>query len=91
MLLAAEEYGLTRDAAAAPEARGVEARILLERADALSRQLGVPPGWAVRVIAAVGNYGEMFERNLGAQSPFGLPRGVNRLWKDGGLMWAQPF
>jgi len=91
MLLAAEEYGLTQATAFRPEMQSIDARQLLARADALSRQLGVAPGWAVRVIAAVGNYGEVFDRNLGAQSPFGLPRGFNRQWKDGGLLWAQPF
>ncbi|NDY55471.1 transporter substrate-binding domain-containing protein [Desulfovibrio sulfodismutans] len=91
MLLAAEEYGLTQAAASRPEAQSLDARLLLGRADALSKQLGVAPGWAARVVSAVGNYGEVFERNLGAGSPFGLPRGFNRQWKDGGLMWAQPF
>ncbi|MDQ7832436.1 MAG: transporter substrate-binding domain-containing protein [Desulfovibrionaceae bacterium] len=91
VLMAAEEYGFTRASAAGLDPDNVDARLLLERTDALSRQLGVEPGWAARIIAAVGNYGEMFERNLGAGSPFGLPRGFNSLWKNGGLMWAQPF
>jgi general L-amino acid transport system substrate-binding protein len=39
----------------------------------------------------VGNYGEMFERNLGSQSALHLERGLNRLWTQGGLMYAPPF
>lgn len=91
LLVAAEEYGLTQETVDIPSQKSVDAKLLLERADALSRQLGVSPGWAVRVIKAVGNYGEVFDRNLGAGSPFGLPRGFNALWTKGGLMWAQPF
>jgi general L-amino acid transport system substrate-binding protein len=43
------------------------------------------------VIKSVGNYGEIFERNLGQQSPIKLDRGRNRLFRDGGLMWAPPM
>ena len=46
---------------------------------------------AARSIRAAGNYGEMFERNLGKGSALGLERGPNRLWKDGGLMYAPPI
>ena len=41
--------------------------------------------WALRAVQAVGNYGEIFERNVGAQSVLKLPRGPNRLWNQGGL------
>ena len=41
-------------------------------------------------IAAVGNYGEVFDRNVGAASVIGLDRGLNNLWTDGGLMYAPP-
>lgn len=50
--------------------------------------LGVDEKWAYNVIKAVGNYGEAFERNVGPRSAIGLDRGVNRLWTDGGLMFA---
>ena len=40
---------------------------------------------------AVGNYGEMFDRNVGPGSPLNLDRGLNRQWKDGGLMYSPPF
>ena len=53
--------------------------------------LGVKPGWVVRALEAVGNYGEVFERNLGRQSALNIDRGHNRLWTDGGLMYSPPF
>lgn len=52
--------------------------------------MGIDRRWAYNAIKAVGNYGEMFERNLGRGSPIGLPRGVNDLWTRGGLMYAMP-
>ena len=57
----------------------------------ISRALGLQPGWAVRAVEASGNYGEMFERNLGSQSALKLERGLNRLYTQGGLMYAPPF
>jgi general L-amino acid transport system substrate-binding protein len=45
----------------------------------------------VRVVGSVGNYGEMFERHLGQQSALRLERGLNRLWTQGGLMYAPPW
>jgi general L-amino acid transport system substrate-binding protein len=52
--------------------------------------LGLSADWAYRVIKAVGNYGETFERNLGQKSPLGMERRHNALWSDGGLMYAPP-
>ena len=67
----------------------------------VQRMLGVSPGmgkalhlddkWAYDIIKQVGNYGEVFERNVGAQSKLKLERGLNRLWTQGGLMYAMPF
>ncbi len=62
-----------------------------QEADALAKTLGVPKGWALRAVATVGNYGELFDRNLGIGSEIGLERGLNRLWLDGGLMYAPPY
>jgi general L-amino acid transport system substrate-binding protein len=53
--------------------------------------LGLDAQWAYRIVKAVGNYGESFERNLGPKSAVGLPRGVNNLWTKGGLMYAPPI
>lgn len=57
----------------------------------IAKSLGLEPGWGIRMIKSVGNYGEIFDRNLGAQSVFKLERGPNHLWKNGGLMHAPPF
>ncbi|GFK94208.1 Putative amino-acid ABC transporter-binding protein YhdW [Fundidesulfovibrio magnetotacticus] len=90
-LVTGEELGLTQANAAQSQAWSVPQRLFMEDAEALGRQLGLEPGWAVRVLTAVGNYGEVFERNLGQGSPLKLARKYNRLWKDGGLLWAPPF
>lgn len=67
----------------------------------VKRMLGVAPGmgkalhldekWAYTIIKQVGNYGEIFERNVGKASPLKLDRGLNNLWTQGGLMYAMPF
>lgn len=52
---------------------------------------GLDPRWTYNVIAKVGNYGEIFDRNLGPKTPLGMERGLNRLWTDGGLLYSPPF
>ena len=56
----------------------------------LGKQLGIDDKWAYNIIKAVGNYGESFDRNVGANTPLRLERGLNALWKQGGLMYAMP-
>ncbi len=53
--------------------------------------IGLETGWAADVIAAVGNYGEIFDRNVGPETALGLSRGVNDLWTNGGLQYAPPY
>ncbi|WP_035715705.1 amino acid ABC transporter substrate-binding protein [Azorhizobium doebereinerae] len=53
-------------------------------------QLGLTKDFAVRIIRAVGNYGEVFERNVGTGSKLAIPRGVNQLWSTGGIQYAPP-
>jgi general L-amino acid transport system substrate-binding protein len=53
--------------------------------------LGLEADWVVDVISAVGNYGEIYDRNLGPGTPFALERGANSLWTDGGLLYAPPY
>lgn len=53
--------------------------------------LGLDPDWVVNVILAVGNYGEIYDRNLGPGTPFELERGPNSLWTEGGLLYAPPY
>jgi general L-amino acid transport system substrate-binding protein len=55
------------------------------------KQLGLAPTWAVAAVKAAGNYGETFERNLGAKSQLGIPRGLNELWNNGGVQYAPPI
>ena len=47
--------------------------------------------WVVRIVKTVGNYGEVFDRNVGAGSPLGINRGLNNLWNKGGLQYAPPI
>jgi general L-amino acid transport system substrate-binding protein len=63
----------------------------LDNQGTFAKLLGVKPGWVLRILESVGNYGEMFERNLGQRSALKLDRGPNRLWTEGGLMYAPPF
>lgn len=92
-LIFAEEQGITRanaDAAATAE-KGPYALLSGEARSLLMKSFGLPPGWAVRAIKAVGNYGELYERNVGRDSPLNIERGLNRLWSEGGLMYAPPI
>ena len=54
-------------------------------------QIGLTNAWAANVIRTVGNYGEVFERNLGAKTPLAIPRGLNQLWNEGGIQYAPPI
>lgn len=53
--------------------------------------IGLDKQWAVRAISAVGNYGEIFERNIGVNTPLGLARGLNAQWTNGGILYAPPL
>ncbi len=53
--------------------------------------LGVNDDWAYQIIKQVGNYGEMFERNVGQASPLKIGRGLNALWNKGGIQYAPPI
>ena len=53
--------------------------------------IGLDKDWAVRAIAAGGNYGEIFERNIGPSTPIALERGLNAQWRDGGILYAAPI
>jgi general L-amino acid transport system substrate-binding protein len=90
-LLAAEEFGIT--SANAEEAVRTDARPevqrMLGRGGDLGQMLGVDNAWMLRIIRGVGNYGEIYARNL---EPIGIPRGRNALWTTaGGLQYAPPF
>jgi general L-amino acid transport system substrate-binding protein len=53
--------------------------------------LGLDKDWAKRAIGVAGNYGEIFEKNIGEATPIGLARGLNAQWTDGGLLYSPPF
>jgi general L-amino acid transport system substrate-binding protein len=57
----------------------------------LGEQLGLTKDWFGRIIKAVGNYGESFERNVGQGSPLKIARGLNALWTKGGLQYGLPI
>lgn len=57
----------------------------------LGSSLGLSRDWCVRIVRLVGNYGEIFDRNVGAGSKLGIPRGLNRLWSQGGIQYAPPI
>ena len=91
-LLEAEELGVTQAGVKQAQA-SIDPAVqrLMGSGEDLGRLLGLDKAWAARAIQAVGNYGEMFERNVGKGSPLQLPRGLNRLWSQGGLMYAPPL
>jgi general L-amino acid transport system substrate-binding protein len=64
---------------------------LLGKTPGMGEALGLPETWAYNAIKLVGNYGEMFERNVGEKTPLGLKRGLNALWTQGGLQYAPPI
>src|SRR5436305_12815583 len=91
-LIEAEELGVTQanvDDMAKSQTPAVQ-RLLGVSGD-LGSRLGLDNKWLVTAIKATGNYGEIFERNVGKASPLKLERGLNGLWSKGGLMYAVPF
>ncbi|MBW8830015.1 MAG: amino acid ABC transporter substrate-binding protein [Burkholderiales bacterium] len=92
-LIEAEENGLTQanvDEQKANSKDPVVQRILGTSEDT-GKLLGLDKEWALRAIKASGNYGEIFERNVGPKSVLKLPRGANNLWSKGGLVYAPPI
>lgn len=92
----AEELGITSENVAdqASSENPVVQRfvgVTPEGADPFDSGLGLEPDWIVNVISQVGNYAEIYERNLGPGTPFDLERGLNALWTDGGLLYAPPY
>jgi len=75
----------------AENARKPETLKLLGLHEDMGAGVGLTPGWGARIIKQVGNYGEVFDRNLGRGSALGMGRGLNALWSDGGLLYAPPM
>ena len=57
----------------------------------MGKALGVDERWVYTIVKQVGNYGEAFERNLGMGSPLKIDRGINKLWTEGGILYAPPI
>jgi general L-amino acid transport system substrate-binding protein len=88
----AEELGVTQvNIDSMLESSNPEIQRLLGVGSDMGQHLGLDSRWAYNVIKGVGNYGEMFERNVGPSTPLGLPRGMNALWNQGGILYAPPI
>jgi general L-amino acid transport system substrate-binding protein len=92
-LIAAEELGVTSANAEEMHASSAnpEVKRLLGVGDDLGQKLGLSADWSYQIVKQVGNYGEIYERNVGEKTPLGLSRGLNALWRDGGLIFSPPF
>ncbi len=89
----AEELGVTSRNVAALAKTSTDPRIrrLLGIEGKMGAHLKLDAAWAARIIGQVGNYAEIFTRNLGPATTLNIARGVNRLWSDGGVMYAPPI
>jgi general L-amino acid transport system substrate-binding protein len=91
-LIQAEESGITQaNVSEMKKSNDAVVRRLLGVQRGYGQFVGLDDAWAARVIEAVANYGEMFERDLGSGSVMKVPRGANNLWTQGGLMYAVPI
>ncbi len=84
----AEEHGITQTNVHSFKTKNPEIQRFLGESGNIGEKLGLRKDWAKQVIATVGNYGEIFERNLNS---IGIPRGLNKPWKQGGLLYSMPF
>jgi general L-amino acid transport system substrate-binding protein len=91
-MLNAEELGVSQKTIdEALKSNQPEIRRLVGAEGAYGEQLGLTKDWVVRIVKHVGNYGEVFDRNLGTGSKLGISRGLNRLWTKGGIQYAPPI
>ncbi len=91
-MIAAEEYGVTSANVDTQLADATDKEILrlLGKEGDMGLKLGLENNWAYNIIKSVGNYGEVYDRHLGPNTPTNIPRGINATWKNGGLMYAPP-
>ena len=90
-LVTAEALGLTQGSSMTSEQDDPALQRLIGEDWATASALGLPKDWALKMVETIGNYGEVYERTVGAQSSLRLPRGLNALWRQGGLMVAGPM
>jgi general L-amino acid transport system substrate-binding protein len=90
-LIEAEEYGVTQgNLDQLKSSSNPSVQRLLGTTEDTGKLLGLDRDWLVRAVRTTGNYGEIYERNVGSKSPLRIPRGLNELWSKGGLMYAFP-
>jgi len=91
-LIEAEELGITQGKVDALKGSAdPSVQRFLGVGEDLGKSLGLDREWAARAVKAVGNYGEIFNRNVGADSPLKLPRGLNAQWNKGGILYSLPL
>jgi general L-amino acid transport system substrate-binding protein len=91
-LIQAEEFGITsKNVDEMLKSNDPEIQRFLGVTPGLGKALGLDENWAYNIVKQVGNYGEIFERNVGVDTPLGLERGLNALWNNGGIMYAAPL
>jgi general L-amino acid transport system substrate-binding protein len=91
-MINAEELGVTsQNIDEALKSKKPDVMRLVGNEGTFGPDLGLPKDWAVRIIRHVGNYGEMYDRNIGAESKLHIPRGLNQLWNAGGIQYAPPI
>jgi general L-amino acid transport system substrate-binding protein len=87
--LTAEEMGVTsKNLDSFTDSNNPDVQRFMGKSGDLGKMMGLSPDWAVKIVAQVGNYGEMWERNV---TPLGIQRGINNLWTKGGLQYAPPM
>jgi general L-amino acid transport system substrate-binding protein len=91
-MINAEELGVTsNNIDEALKSKKPDVMRLVGNEGSYGEDLGLTKDWAVRIVKHVGNYGEVFERNVGSGSRLGISRGINRLWTKGGIQYAPPI
>jgi general L-amino acid transport system substrate-binding protein len=90
-LIGAEELGITsQNVREARTSTKPDVRRFVGAEGGLGPKLGLADDWAAQAVLAVGNYSEIYERNVGTRSRLGIPRGLNQLWSQGGILYAPP-
>jgi general L-amino acid transport system substrate-binding protein len=91
-MINAEELGITsKNIDEALKSKKPDVMRLVGTEGSYGEELGLTKDWAVRIIRHVGNYGEIYERNIGSESKLKIPRGLNQLWSAGGIQYAPPI
>jgi general L-amino acid transport system substrate-binding protein len=91
-MINAEELGISsQNVAEALKSKKPDVMRFVGTEGEYGEELGLTKDWAVRIIRHVGNYGEVYERNVGSGSKLGIPRGLNQLWNAGGILYAPPI